>query len=281
VQTNQGTCNGTGTCVMGGTMSCGPYACNPAGTMCLTSCISDGDCASGNYCNTGASQCIAKKSKGAPCAGPGECQTGACADGVCCDTSCAGNCQTCLAAKKGFGMDGDCGNIAAGTDPDNECAGANKVCAFGVCVGTPGAPCATGSECFPTFCVDGVCCNESCGQICRACTAALKGFGADGTCEYITLGTDPQNECNSPQSRQCNGFSGCQYDNGVMCTQNQECLSGNCVDGVCCSTATCAGLCKACNTPGSPGACANIPAGQDPANECAGALVCNGAGACQ
>ena len=44
---------------------------------------------------------------------------------------------------------------------------------------------------------------------------------------------------------------------GVACLSNHECSSGNCVDGVCCGSASCP-TCQACNVTGSPGACANV-----------------------
>src|SRR5688572_26032504 len=45
-----------------------------------------------------------------------------CVDGVCCDTPCSGTCEACTAALKGSGPDGVCGPIAAGADPQDECA---------------------------------------------------------------------------------------------------------------------------------------------------------------
>jgi cysteine-rich repeat protein len=64
-----------------------------------------------------------------------------------------------------------------------------------------------------------------------------------------------------------------------LCSASNQCQSGNCTDGFCCNTA-CGGTCQACDLAGSVGTCGNIPAGQDPANECAGATNCNGAGGC-
>ena len=54
---------------------------------------------------------------------------------------------------------------------------------------------------------------------------------------------------------------------GAFCTAGKECISGSCVDSVCCNTA-CDGTCTACNLTGSVGYCTAIPAGQDPADEC-------------
>lgn len=54
--------------------------------------------------------------------------------------------------------------------------------------------------------------------------------------------------------------------NGVACGAATDCASGFCADGVCCDTA-CSGTCEACNL-GTPGTCAPVPDGVDPANEC-------------
>jgi MYXO-CTERM domain-containing protein len=78
---------------------------------------------------------------------------------------------------------------------------------------------------------------------------------------------------------------------GVACAASEECLSGFCVDGVCCSTA-CTAPCQACST-GKTGAangtCANVTVGTDPDNDCTAQPpsscgtdgMCDGAGACR
>jgi hypothetical protein len=79
--------------------------------------------------------------------------------------------------------------------------------------------------------------------------------------------------------------------NGGPCSAATGCLSGFCVDGVCCETA-CAGLCNACasaKTGAADGLCRPISAGSDPDNECTGDTqtgcgldgMCDGAGACR
>ncbi len=50
-----------------------------------------------------------------------DCITGACVDGKCCDAKCDTPCTACTAALKGSGNDGECGVVAAGTDPDGDC----------------------------------------------------------------------------------------------------------------------------------------------------------------
>ncbi|HTJ82425.1 MAG TPA: kelch repeat-containing protein [Polyangiaceae bacterium] len=69
------------------------------------------------------------------------------------------------------------------------------------------------------------------------------------------------------------------------CTQNFECASGFCVDGVCCDEAcdgTCEG-CKASQTGGADGTCAPVLDGTDPRGDCvdSGAPTCAGNGLCK
>jgi hypothetical protein len=172
-----------------------------------------------------------------------------------------------------------------------------------------GESCDNTTQCQSGYCVDGVCCNASCDGLCMACTNAKKGSGADGVCGSIAASTDPDNECAGTGTcgGTCNGNYTCQFpdstvicsvggsdgtcsgagtcvpntkfSDGTVCTSASQCQSGYCVDGVCCNSA-CGGLCQACNLSGSVGTCANIPLGQDPDNECAGALACNGSGGC-
>jgi len=55
-----------------------------------------------------------------------------------------------------------------------------------------GVACAAAQECVTGFCVDGVCCNSSCGgnstSDCRACSVAA-GAAVDGTCAPLSSGT--------------------------------------------------------------------------------------------
>jgi hypothetical protein len=50
------------------------------------------------------------------------------------------------------------------------------------------------------------------------------------------------------------------YGIGQTCVDNIDCISGNCVDDICCDS-PCRGSGQSCNVPGSPGICtATIPA---------------------
>jgi MYXO-CTERM domain-containing protein len=82
--------------------------------------------------------------------------------------------------------------------------------------------------------------------------------------------------------------------NGSSCANAPSCVSGNCVDGVCCDT-PCNTICQACTAAlqapgGADGTCGaaaagtnphNDPCGPDPASGCQRDGQCNGTGACQ
>jgi hypothetical protein len=63
---------------------------------------------------------------------------------------------------------------------------------------------------------------------------------------------------------------------GQVCNYPDQCESGICAGGYCCSS-SCDGLCKTCTN----GNCVNFAAETDPLNQCfSGSGYCNGFGAC-
>ncbi|MBI2391192.1 MAG: hypothetical protein HYV09_16500 [Deltaproteobacteria bacterium] len=105
-----------------------------------------------------------------------------------------------------------------------------------------GARCQVGAECASGFCADGVCCDGACDGRCRACTAAKKGAGVDGTCGDVPPELDP---------------ASCALFRGSPCKSDGQCGTGHCVDGVCCDSA-CGGQCEACDVEGSFGVCVPV-----------------------
>jgi hypothetical protein len=76
----------------------------------------------------------------------------------------------------------------------------------------------------------------------------------------------------------CSATGVCAVPDGGSCDGAGECLSGFCVDGVCCD-AECDGDCEACDIGGIEGLCLNHDAGSDPETDC-GPGVCDGSGDC-
>jgi hypothetical protein len=158
-----------------------------------------------DVCN-GAAAC--GKLTGSACAAGVDCASGKCVDGVCCQSACGAACKACSMAKTGQ-PDGTCANVTVNTDPDNECVGLLLCTGSGACAApqADGLACALDAECDNGHCVDGVCCNNVCGGLCQACTAAKKGQGIDGVCGAVKVNTDPDDECAG--AKNCNGVGAC------------------------------------------------------------------------
>ncbi|MBI2389435.1 MAG: hypothetical protein HYV09_07545 [Deltaproteobacteria bacterium] len=327
------TCDGGGSCQPATpTTSCGAYTCS--GSACRTGCTSSADCAAGYYC--GGTTCQPKKANGAACGIAGECTSGNCVDAVCCNDACTGTCSSCTAAKKGTGVDGTCGPILDGRNPDGECGATTCIagslsqpvcngtgscrasvtaCAPWACAAsgtacattcasdsdcastaycdatnncvvkkTNGAACGERNECASNNCVDGVCCNTACLGGCVACTAALKGSGANGVCDAIKADTDPKNACevglDYPSSCRSDGMC----DGTGTCRTNAKagtvCALAGCKDGSLNGARTCdaAGTCQPASTTGSCGTYACAGAGC--ATSCTTDASCNAASYC-
>jgi hypothetical protein len=231
----------------------------------------------GNFACDGSGHC--EKQNGQTCTAGGECVSTNCVDGYCCDTACTGTCKSCAVA----GNLGTCTNLAAWVPdnyPANTCVAPSSCDGSGHCKKNNGQTCAAGGECVSTNCVDGYCCDTACGATCKACSVG----GSLGTCTNLPSGQAdnfPTNACVGNYA--CDGSGNCEKRNGQTCTAGGECVSTNCVDGVCCDSA-CAGTCTACNVSGSVGTCANLPSGQTdtyPANACVAPYACDGGGACK
>lgn len=160
----------------------------------------DGGCDSGS--------CMGMvKPNGSSCNAASECASDHCVDYVCCDSDCAGVCQTCSAAQKGGGDNGTCGNVKPGTDPYAEC---NGVCnEQGACMAFPmGASCLDASDCASGFCVDGVCCAQSSCTPLDSCHIAICGAGT-GSCTDITRTCPAGGTCSDGLCyNQCTGTLG-------------------------------------------------------------------------
>jgi hypothetical protein len=332
----------SGNCVDGhccGSASCGTcQACTGGGGTCvaITSAEDPGVCSGTSTCDANGA---CKLKAGQSCTTATQCVSGFCADKVCCDTACTGQCEACAqtgsvgtcSAVKGAavhaacaGAGGACGGSCDGTNRAscaypttscrsesctggtavlaascdgkgacpamqtqscgaNTCSGsvcaggcsstqpctAGNYCAAGVCTPTKanGATCGTGVECGSGNCVDGFCCTKSACGSCQACT------GSGGTCVSVTNADDPNSACSGTQT--CDGSGTCKSKNGQTCQTASQCLSGNCVDTVCCNTA-CNGSCQYCNG-NTPGTCAIISNGTAPFP---GHAACKGSGVC-
>ncbi len=264
-----------------GNPSCAPYLCDGASAACPTSCGDDNDCitnvscSDGLCCDTACSgtcescslsgtegtctlvgsgldpddECTAGACNGSgacaldngeSCSAPSDCLSNFCADGVCCDGACGGTCEACDLS----GSEGSCTLVSSGLDPDDGWTGV--YCdGTGACKLDNGATCTLGSECFSTFCADGVCCDGGCAGLCEACNLS----GSEGTCTAIG-GADPADECTGADV--CNGANQCQCmdSNQNGSETDVDCgggvcpacaVGGSCTDGGDCQTGVCIG----------------------------------------
>lgn len=212
-----------------GPLACGTYLCQAGTTTCKTTCAADTDCAATAYCSAGA--CLPRSVLGGACTADDQCVTGHCADGVCCNEACTGNCFACTAAKSGVaGSDGTCTAVTNGQTGRGECGASTCSAAqqtSNVCNGAGGCR-AAATPCAPFAC-------DPSGKVCAAsCT-----LDADcGVASYCAAGS-----C-APRVKQ-----------GEACTASNQCpTGGTCVDGVCCET-KCDGQCQGCAEAGHFGTC--------------------------
>jgi hypothetical protein len=281
-------CDGAGMCKPASTQSCAPYVCN--GTACNTTCVADTDCAPPAICDLQKNKCGDKHRLGEACTGDADCLTGNfCVDGVCCGTSSCGTCQACNIA----GREGACGEVPADSaDPHSRCT-PSPPCGFvGTCDGAGACQnasattsCGTASCMGSTLTPTGFCNGAgTCKQTMQSCGAYV--CGANGAC-LTTCTMD--GDCATGFS--CvNGSCTDLTPNGGPCTNGDgtQCLSGHCVEQVCCGAASCA-ACSSCAVPGKAGSCQPVPkGGADPLASClpmAAATcgtdgTCDGSGSC-
>ncbi|HIA05023.1 MAG TPA: hypothetical protein EYN66_24510, partial [Myxococcales bacterium] len=248
------------------------------------------------------------------------CNSGHCVEGLCCETTCEGLCMRCSEALTGVDS-GKCRPVADNTAPTASKTGectvdpANACGETGYCAGSL-APNST-TESFCALATSTVTCNEAhcysndlyTGQNCN-------GFGSCGPHSlqeqcglYACQGGPPPNcpttctgdeHCDTDASAWCylNLDTNDNYQNcvtgkqdGETCGGNWECGSGQCNDGVCCSSA-CGDTCASCNTNytgATNGVCNMVSDGLN-WSDCPTDIVnqpcglngqCNGAGACR
>jgi hypothetical protein len=109
-----------------------------------------------------------------------------------------------------------------------------------------GNTCQNEADCDGEACVDGVCCQDKLCGTCEACSELT------GTCQPLRSTDDPNGDCAGDHS--CSESGACLPSIGRDCSEDAECASGHCADGVCCDQA-CDGACQACTLAGHEGTC--------------------------
>lgn len=293
-------CNGCMACYTGWTgQPNGHCAAVKVGTDPHSKCLDTGSpaCATDGACD-GAGACenypVTSGCTPQPCSFGAQCASGACADGICCDTPCTGKCEACTAASKGQGVDGVCGPIVDGSDPQHECGAIGSgVCGGdGVCDGagacrSPNA----GNICNPSSCA-GLDAQNNASTCSAAGTCTNNGISScyPYVCGSAACLQSCSKQADCAQGTQCVGGS-CIVPkaNGLPCSTGSECTSAICVEGVCCDS-ICDGECDSCvaaaKAGGSSGICGPRKAGAScGANGCLDATTlatgkCDGLGTC-
>jgi hypothetical protein len=183
---------------------CSKYA---AGTVCKPSSCSGGSMIPASTCN-----------------GLGTCLLGSaitCNPYVCADNACKATCTT----------NADC--VSPNTCVNGSCGQKGL-----------GQKCNANADCKSKFCIDGVCCDQLCGDTCAYCALP----NAPGRCTTVPAGvTDPRGFCKNggPAScaanGKCNGSRACQkYPSGTVCKAgscdgqtNRSIDESTCKNGVC------------------------------------------------
>lgn len=199
-----------------------------------------------------------KHPNGEACAGPDECESGFCVDGVCCNAACGEQCEACDVD----GARGMCVPVPSGaphgarprcTGDGTACGGQCSVAARDVCT-YPGAA----ITCVP----------QSCTGNTKTVATGCNGQGACDTPLTVTCpmgcdGNDCLGACMSDSQCAAADATKPYCDNGVCtplkprghaCAAGTECTSGFCADGVCCNNA-CDQQCDSCKESGSIGTC--------------------------
>jgi hypothetical protein len=131
-----------------------------------------------------------------------------------------------------------------------------------------GAVCTSGLDCDSGLCDGGICCAAACSP--STCMKCVAGTGA---CAPVLGGDDPDT-CTGKKT--CDAAGACTSRLGETCAKGADCVSGLCVDSVCCNT-SCDAPCDSCNVPGSLGTCVAALAGATGSPACPGSLLCDGA----
>lgn len=211
-----------------------------------------------------------------PCTTPEECDSGYCVDNACCESACNIPCMSCANAE------GTCSSfVPAGAEDTNStptCVAPFACDGAGHCKLGNGEGCTADDECGSGFCVDGICCESACDEPCMLCA------GPEGLCAYYVAagGEDLESDPPCAGDSACDGNGTCLVMDGAFCAAGSECISGFCVDGVCCESA-CDTPCYSCDNP--LGTCTSFVPDGDPdpnANPpCINQYHCNGAGSCE
>jgi uncharacterized protein (TIGR02145 family) len=165
---------------------------------------------------------------------------------------------------------------------DGSCDGAGG-CSYRLPVGASCSLTCTGGKRSAWKCSDQHACAPATEEACPAlgggiCNAAgsdcVSPCSTDESCSstHFCCGSGDAALCDvARDARSCV----LKLNQGVACSDDRQCLTGHCTDGVCCTSAECVGDCQVCNIPGaSLGTCARYDDSDSPTANDAPAGTC-------
>ncbi len=224
------------------------------------SCEVDANCLrDGYFCDKtgGSGTCTLVKELGQVCAGPGNCASGFCQQGVCCDIVCVADCLSC----SNEGTEGTCGPVADETacpdedfctvdeackggeclHGDRDCSGEDTLCSKGVC-NEEDDVCLQGPTEAGWCYINGDCVEEDTENpdiTCFECRPnalvddwSLKGNACfiGGVCHVYEEALGPCKKCDAATPSQPSLLAdGTLCDDQDFCTLADQCLDGECV----------------------------------------------------
>ncbi len=225
-----------------------------------------------------------KLSSGITCSLDGDCDSTHCVDGVCCATTCDGNCNRCNVA----GSEGTC------TDTNSDCTGNCDVCSSGNCEAsvslcTGNCDQCTGSGTEYNCSANVALCTGNCDQ----CTGSGTSYNCSanaslctGNCD-ICSGSGTAYNCAASAALCSNTTASCNCSGSGTVFNCQSCPD---TYGVCghptCSSYTCGNAysngvaCSTCHTCSSGSCTAHVAAGSTGLNCTATHYRCDGGGGC-
>lgn len=180
----------------------GDVLCDGMSRDCPLECSDDAHCASVHHCELVTATCQPKRQDGARCVANSECRNGHCEDGVCCESACNGQCESCAEPD----APGQCVAVEGEPRPGRTaCLGAGSACG-GRCDGAKRDGCVFPSS--GTECDDPATCENDSMRAASTCDGA-------GRCRRGSLSPCGAYAC-SPETNECL----------TSCTTNADCRLG-------------------------------------------------------
>ncbi len=189
---------------------------------------------------------------GAACLTNSACASGYCVDGVCCNTACGGQCEACNGTPSGT-----CKAVSGAPHGSRTPCVGSGVCQA-QCDGTVTTACAAPptatTSCGTASCSGGIATSARSCDGTGVCTSASSTTCSPYLCQSAP-GTGCKSSCTVAATDCASGYNCiggiCKTGGGLgtACSVASDCGSGNCVDNVCCSTASCSAPQK-CNANG-------------------------------